>query len=313
MILALALLIGFAQAADPPRVLKDCATCPEMVVVPAGQFMMGAVGANALGAADESDPDTGEQMPLTVTISRPFGLGKFELTYGEYARFMKASGYKPKEGCRVWEDGWVVDPKASWRKPHQPARPTDRDPVVCVSWDDANAYVAWLAKTTGKPYRLPSESEWEYATRAGSAAARPFGNNSFEGVSLSLACENANVFDVTSQATYLFSVPYARCADGFADVAPVGRFKANGFGLYDMIGNVAEWTADCYTGSYWGRPPDGRAWVWQGGCETRALRGGSWASRPLEARSAKRAHATPETHASTIGLRIARDLLPEDQ
>ncbi len=307
MIAFLALFLFSATAAEPPRVLKDCPECPELVIVRAGKFMMGADGANALGAADESDRDTGEQMPLAVTIAKPFALGKFEVSVGDYARFVKASGYKPAPGCRVWHDGWVVDPKATWRAKDP------REAVACVSWDDATAYVAWLTKTTGKPYRLPSESEWEYAVRAGSTAPRPFGNNSFEGVSLSLACENANVFDVTAQAIYLFAVPYARCRDNYAGVAPVGQFKANAFGLHDMIGNVTEWTADCYTGSYWGRPPDGRAWVWQGGCETRSVRGGSWASRPTEARSAKRMQATPDTRDATIGFRIARDLTLEEQ
>lgn len=313
MTLVLALLIAFAHAADPPRVVKDCATCPELAVMPAGKFTMGPAGTNALGAADESDPETGESLPLAVTIAAPFALGRFEVTHAEYARFVAATGYRPDAGCRVWHDGWQVDTAASWRAPVQPKTPRDRDPVNCVSWNDATAYAAWLAKTTGKPYRLPSESEWEYAVRAGSNAARPFGNNSFEGVSLSLACDNGNVFDTTAQAVYLFSAPYARCKDGAADVALVGSYAANSFGVYDMIGNVAEWTADCYTASYWGRPPDGRAWIWQGGCETRALRGGSWASRPSDARSAKRADAPPDRRDTTIGFRVARDLTPEDQ
>jgi formylglycine-generating enzyme required for sulfatase activity len=311
--LLVALLVSLAGAAEPPRTIRDCADCPTLVVIPAGKFTMGNAGGNALGAADESEPETGETLPLAVVLVRPFALGKLEVTRGDFARFVKATGYAPAAGCRVWRDGWAIDPAASWRKPSQPAKPADDHPVNCVGWDDAVAYAAWLAKITGKPYRLPSESEWEYAARAGSTAARPFGNNSFEGVSISLACDNANVFDVTAQAVYLFSVPYARCRDGYADVAPVGRFAANAFGIHDMIGNVAEWLADCYTASYWGRPPDGRAWVWKGGCETRVVRGGSWASRPSDARSAKRFDAAPDARASTIGFRIARDLTPEDQ
>ena len=310
ILLASALLFGAAQAAESPRVIKDCADCPDMIVVPAGRFTMGSPQP---GPGDEVDADTGETWQLAVTIDKPFALGKVEVTRAAFARFIAASGYKPVAGCRVWADGWVQDPSATWQRGPQRDPRADFEPVVCVSWHDAQAYAAWLAKRTGKPYRLPSESEWEYAARAGTTTPRPYGNNSFEGVSISLACDNGNVFDIAGQATHMLAVPYARCNDRFAALAPVSSFTANAFGLYDMIGNAAEWVADCYTSGYWGRPPDGRAWIWQGGCETRGVRGGSWASRPADARSAKRAQADPTTRTTTLGFRIARDLTPEDQ
>lgn len=304
------LLSGAALAAEDAAVtpanaktLRDCPTCPEMVVVPPGKFMLGTAG-----GAEELDADSGEGMPLAVTIEKAFGLGKTEVTTAQYAEFIAQSGYKPEPGCRLWNDRWLVDPKADWRGTGQMRAPKSNAPAVCVSWTDARAYAAWLSAKTGKTYRLPSESEWEYATRAGTTAPRYFGLNSFEGVSISLACDNANVYDVAGQAEYPFPYPYARCKDNFADLAPVASFKPNGFGLYDMIGNVAEWVEDCYTGSYWGRPADQRAWVWQGGCETRGVRGGAWISRPADARSAKRAHEPPTAHTTYIGFRVARDL-----
>lgn len=307
--LAALMVAGVHAAEDDPvvakaaKVIRDCPTCPEIVVVPAGKFVMGTVG-----PAEEIDQDTGEAMPLNVTIEKPFGLGKTEITTAQYAEFIRESGYAPQPGCRLWNDRWLVDPKGDWRGDGVRKQPKQDFPVTCVSWADAKAYAGWLSKKTGKTYRLPSESEWEYAVRGGGNAARYFGMNSFEGVSISLACDHANVYDVTSQATYPFPVPYARCKDNAADLASVASYKPNAYGLYDMIGNVSEWVEDCYTGSYWGRPADQRAWVWQGGCEQRGLRGGSWASRPSEARSAKRSSSPSDARTTTIGFRVARDL-----
>jgi len=289
------------------KTVRDCPTCPEMVVVPAGQFRMGTPA-----GSEEADADTGETLQLNVTIAQPFALAKTEVTYRQFGDFISESKYKPDGGCRVWNDRWVVDANAGWKSPRQPINPKADHAAVCISWNDARAYVAWLSKKTGKPYRLPSESEWEYAVRAGTTAPRFYGMNSFEGVSISLACEYANVYDVTSQAKYPFPIPYARCKDNYDDVALVATFKPNAFGLYDMIGNVWEWVGDCYTGSYWGRPPDGATWTWQGGCEQRGLRGGAWTSRPADARSAKRNAAPADYRATDVGFRVARDLAADE-
>ena len=309
--LALSVLsVGLASAAEDAtvvakaaKIMRDCSTCPEIVVVPAGKFMMGTPG-----GSDEFDEDTGESPQIQINIEKAFGLGKTEVTTAQYGDFVRESGYQPSPGCRLWNDRWIADPKSDWRGDGLRKSPKPTFPVTCVNWNDAKAYAAWLSKKTGKAYRLPSESEWEYAVRAGTTTPRYFGMNSFEGVSISLACDNANVYDVTSQASYPFPYPYARCKDNVADLATVGSFKPNAFGLYDMIGNVSEWVEDCYTGSYWGRPLDQRAWVWQGGCETRGLRGGAWTSRPADARSAKRFNAAADTRTTYIGFRIARDV-----
>ncbi len=290
-------------ASASAKIIRDCPTCPEMVVVPAGKFVMGTPG-----GSEEVEESTGESFQLPVNIEKAFALGKTEITTAQYADFVREAAYKPDPGCRLWNDRWLNDPKSDWRGDGLRKAPKPNFPVTCVSWVDAKAYAAWLSKKTGKTYRLPSESEWEYAVRGGTTSPRYFGFNSFEGVSISLACDNGNVYDVTAQSAYPFPYPYARCKDNFADLAPVGSFKANPFGLHDMIGNVAEWVEDCYTASYWGRPPNQKAWVWQGGCETRGLRGGAWTSRPSEARSAQRQNAAASTRTTYIGFRVARDV-----
>jgi len=285
-----------------PKPVRDCAFCPELIVVPAGSFSMGSPA-----SADERDADTGESQPVAITIAKPFALSRTEITRAQYAAFVRDAEYKPEPGCRVWDDRWHLDARATWDAPRQPKNARDDHPVNCVSWKDAQAYVAWLSEKTGKKYRLPSEAEWEYAARAGTTTPRFFGANSFEDVAVSQACEFANVFDVTGQGVFPLPIPYARCKDNYDDSALVAAFKPNAFGLYDMIGNVWEWVGDCYTASYWGRPADGSAWVWDGGCERRGLRGGAWSSRPSDARSAKRNSAAADYRAVDVGFRIARD------
>jgi formylglycine-generating enzyme required for sulfatase activity len=303
-IVAFSLAVLFSGAALSAETIRDCANCPEIIVVPSGQFVMGTPG-----GAVEMDDDTGETPQLHVTIEKPFGLGKTEVTTQQYADFIRESGYKAEPGCRLWNNRWLTDPKSDWRGAGQMRSPKPTAPAVCVSWNDAQAYVRWLSKKTGQAYRLPSEAEWEYAARAGSTTPRPYGDTSSEEISVTLACDNGNVYDVSAQAEYPFPYPYARCSDKFADLAPVGSFKANAFGLHDMIGNVWEWVEDCYTASYTGRAPDQRPWVWQGGCEARGLRGGSWTSRPADARSAKRQRAPATSKTTYMGFRVARDIV----
>ena len=256
------------QAADSPRppgsTFRDCDNCPEMVVVPVGGFVMGA----------STGPGT-----VVMQFQRAFALGRNEVTRGEYARFIAASGYEPRPGCRNWdpallrfnEDAW-----RGWQNPATPAVAADDHPVTCVSFADARAYVDWLARETAERYRLPSEAEWEYAARAGTTTRYPWGDAPEDG------CESANTYDVTADASYRLGWPHSGCRDGFTDLARVGQLQPNAFNLHDMIGNVREWVQDCATDSYVGRPRDARAWEWLGGCKRRVQRGGSWFSPPDE-------------------------------
>jgi formylglycine-generating enzyme required for sulfatase activity len=271
-----------------PVVVRDCPQCPEMIVVPAGAFAMGTST-----DAYEHDVASGETPPFNVRIRRPFALGRFEVTHAEFATFRRATGYEPALACA----SDAAAPAAT--------------PVRCIGPRDAREYLAWLSGVTGRRYRLPSESEWEYATRAGTPGARFWSaRHSHEGVSISMACDYGNVYDVAARALAL-GVPHARCTDGYADgPAPVGSFLPNPLGFHDLIGNVRERLADCFTNAYKGRPPDERAWVWDE-CRYHAVRGGSWRSRPLVARSAARDYVADDAAADAlqdVGFRVARDV-----
>lgn len=293
-----------ARAADAARApgtsFTDCDGCPEMIVVPDGSFVMGTPG-----AAAARGPAAAESQAIVVAIPRPFALGRFEVTRGQYARFIADSGHEPQDGCRVWDPELArfnEDPRRGWRDIATPASPGDDLPVSCVSFADAQAYVQWLSAKAGARYRLPSEAEWEYAARAGSRTLWPWGDDAADG------CDFANTYDLTGEARYRLGWTEAACRDGQADLAPGGQFGANAFGLHDMIGNVSEWVQDCATGSYVGRPRDARAWEWLGGCAERVQRGGSWLTPASDSRSAARAAAPAGEHAADAGFRVALDL-----
>jgi formylglycine-generating enzyme required for sulfatase activity len=294
-----------AAPALPPGVIRDCPTCPELVIVPAGVFTLGTSA-----SAAEVDAERGEAPPQPVTLSRPFALGRYEVTVGQFREFVAATQYAPNGDCRVASGGaWTRLPDHGWQDPGFATAPVDEDPAVCVSWDDAKAYADWLARATGQKYRLPSETEWEYAARGGTTTPRYFGDHdSDEAALLSVACDYANVYDTSAVIELGLVEPNARCSDGHTYVAAVGSFKPNAFDLHDMIGNAREWVQDCYTATYTGRPLDGRPWEWAGGCELRGVRGGSWASRPSAARAAARGAEPQSLRQADLGFRVARDL-----
>ncbi len=305
--LVLAVAAAPVLAAESPRApgstIRECDGCPELVVIPAGSFVMGTPGAEPARGAGAAEGEV-----AVIRIQRTFGLGRNEVTRAEYARFLADSGYEPEPGCRVWDPAlsrFSEDPRRGFQDPATPAALSEDLPASCVSFSDALAYVRWLSEKTGSHYRLPSEAEWEYAARAGSHALRPWGEEAVDG------CEHANTYDLVAAARYRLGWPEAACRDGYADLAPVGRLGANAFGLHDMIGNVREWVQDCATGSYVGRPRDARAWEWLGGCTERVQRGGSWLSQPAEARSARRDSAPADAHAGDAGFRVALDLESE--
>ncbi len=302
-LLLLAAPQSFAQAA-PAGEPRDCEVCPALALVPPGQLMMGSAP-----DAPEVDAASGESPAVPLSFSRPFLISRHEITVGEFRRFVEAKGAKAVPGCRVWSGRqWVQDHDRSWRDPGFAAPPRDDEPVVCVSWDDARAYAEWLTAESGKRYRLPSEAEWEYVARGGTSFPRYWGeHDSREDLALSLACDNANVYDASAVDAHRFPWPNASCSDRATTLAPVAQYKPNAFGVYDIIGNAREWVMDCYTASYAGRPQDARAWTWQGGCELKGVRGGSWASRPRDARAAARGAELASHRQSDLGFRVARD------
>jgi len=298
--------IAIAQQPVPaqPPATGDCPVCPELALAPPGRFLMGSPP-----DAVELDPATGESPAVAIAMTRPFHVSRREITVREYRRYVEATGAEPASGCRVWlGDQWVHERDRSWRDPGFALPPQDDDPVVCVNWEDARAYADWLSKESGKRYRLPSEAEWEYVARGGTSFPRFWGErDSHEGVPLSLACDYANVYDSSAVETFHFPWPNARCSDRSVAITQVARYKPNAFGVFDIIGNVREWVMDCHTASYAGRPEDARAWTWQGGCELKGVRGGSWASRPRNARAPARGAEPTALRQSDLGFRVVRD------
>jgi formylglycine-generating enzyme required for sulfatase activity len=268
----------------PKDSFKECAQCPEMVVVPAGNFTMGSPDSETGHGKDEGPQHT-------VTIGKPFAVGKFHVTVDQFAAFVATTGYDAGSECR---DVYNYQAEGrSWRNPGFPQ--AGSHPAVCLNWNDAKAYVDWLARTTGKPYRFLTEAEWEYAARArtqpGAYPRYSFGDDEKD------LCRYGNDANVAS------------CDDGYAYTSPVGSFAANGFGLYDMQGNALQWTADCYHDSYNGAPSDGSAWT-AGGCSSRVARGGSWYLGPAYLRAAGRDGTAPDVRYNGYGFRVARTLTP---
>jgi formylglycine-generating enzyme required for sulfatase activity len=246
------------NALKPGSAFKECANCPEMVVVPAGSFIMG------------SNESGNEKPPHTVTIRQPFAVGRFEVTFDEWEACMAHGSCKQEPDDRFWGRG--------------------RRPVINVSWDDAWQYVAWIAKLTGEPYRLLTEAEWEYAARAGTTTTYSWGDDIGEG--------NADCDGCGSQWDN-------------RQTAPVGSFKPNAWGLYDMHGNVWEWVEDPWHDGYEGAPTDGSPWVKDGDASRRVVRGGSWYSGPLFLQAASRSSGFSSGYRIVdIGFRLARTLNP---
>ena len=254
--------------------LKSGGTGPDLVIIEAGVFQMGSL----TGSADERPVHQ-------VTITQPFAISVFEVTHGEYDRFRGvdvAALKNPVEG--------------------RPALPVPADvlarhPVTDLTWPDTEEYVVWLSRETGYRYRLPSEAEWEYVARAGSTTRYPFGDDPDD------ACTYANIADQTLADNYRKYSTVA-CNDGALGIAPVGGFRANDFGVHDMLGNAEEWVADCWRGNYSGS--DGTSRPANGYCTARAVRGGAWDSAPEDATPSFRSFSTDANRAR--GFRVVREL-----
>jgi formylglycine-generating enzyme required for sulfatase activity/dienelactone hydrolase len=285
-------LTSAASGRTAGAVFRDCPDCPEMVVIPAGSFIMGSppeeqAWAASHGAKAEWVSDELPQHPVSL---RSFALGKYDVTRGEYADFIRETGYSAGDGCGHDGAKWSKQAGVDWQNPG--FSQTDRDPVVCVSWQDARAYVSWLnGKMRGsllvsgtEPYRLPSESEWEYAARGGTTTRFWWGDDD------GLAADHAWLESNSGQHTH-----------------PVGLKPANPFGLYDMVSNVWQWTEDCYAETYVDAPADGVASEIGNACR-RVDRGGSWFYPTWLLRSAVRERNPADYRDMMMGFRMARAL-----
>jgi formylglycine-generating enzyme required for sulfatase activity len=255
------------RALKPQDQFQECERCPTMLVMPAGEFVMGSPEGEE-GRRAEEDPQH------TVSITRTFAVAKFEVTFEQWDACHAAGG------CRHTPSDF------NWGRGSQP--------VINVSWNDAQEYVRWISKMTGKQHRLLSEAEWEYADRAGSDTAYPWGSKMDEGKANCDGC--GSKWDIKQVAR----------------PAPIGSFPANAFGLNDMNGNVAEWVEDCCNGSYQAAPSDGSPWT-TGDCGNRVVRGGSWGTDRHSLRVAARQWSATEIRNVNLGFRIARTIKTQDK
>jgi formylglycine-generating enzyme required for sulfatase activity len=280
-------------------VFRDCADCPEMVVIQPGSLTITTLD----GEAGQLDSEAPQHTPAVPTA---IGVGKYEVTKAQFARFVQESGYSISGGCFAWNGRrYEQDASKDWRNPG--FAQTDNDPVVCVNWTDAKAYAEWLTKKTKKRYRLPTETEWEYAARAGTQTSRPWGQNASD------ACRYANVADARAKRDVpgTASWTFHECDDNHAYTAPVGSYPPNAFGLYDMLGNAWEWTESCVDETPADAPSDGRN-LPSGTCEQRVLRGGGWVDSPAFVSYDFRFRINPNDRDFYSGFRVVRtDLVPE--
>jgi formylglycine-generating enzyme required for sulfatase activity/predicted Ser/Thr protein kinase len=270
--------------------IRDCPTCPLMMVLPTGRFEQGSAN-----AANEASRFASPRH--SVLIGRSLAMSSNEVTVAEFREFI-ASAQRETAGCNTYDGRWEYRHDASWQAPG--FAQSDMHPVACVSWDDAVAYVAWLTAKSGYVYRLPSSAEWEYAARAGSDADVPWG------ATAEAACAEANVADYSAAQRFPGWNVFP-CTDNYVNTAPVGSFKANAFGLHDLLGNVFEWVQDCWHDDYTAAPADGSARV-EAGCSERELRGGSWFSAPRYVNTAYRNRFEHGYRSSSVGFRVVREI-----
>ena len=271
---------------------KDCSDCPEMVALPAGEFMMGS-------PKDERGRKGSEGLPRRVVIPKRIAIAKFEVTVDQFSAFVAETGMTVSNLCHILVEisgtrGVWGPPEASFRQPGFEV--TGTQPVVCISLHDAQAYVMWLRRRTGKPYRLPTEAEWEYAARAGTSTAYSFGDDE------TAACGYARFADVSSPLGWGGGCRGDTVAYG---PRPVGSLKPNSSGLFDMHGNAWEWVEDCWTPIVLEIPTDGSAFSRPGSCEVGVMRGGSWAAGYPNLRSATRGSPRATSRYHHLGFRVA--------
>ncbi|MBB6093293.1 formylglycine-generating enzyme required for sulfatase activity [Povalibacter uvarum] len=289
----------------PREATRECEFCPEMVVVPHG---VGIVGASATDRFRNPD----ELPERRFQISESFAVSRYEVTRAQYEAFVRATGQEIRGECltdRAERGKWVMDETTTFRDPG--FSQTDDHPAACVNWDEAKAYIAWLNTRTQGGYRMLTEVEWEYLARAGTTRndIYPWGNEESQG------CDSANGFDQTTLTKYagIDTSGYKTfdplsCRDGWLNTAPVGSLAANAFGVYDLIGNVAEWVEDCTTPSHESLSESGAPPAIEGACARRVTKGGSWGTLAHNLRIAERI-PYPATHRDdSIGIRVARTL-----
>ncbi len=276
--------------AAPDNIRTDPTMSIEFVQVPAGCFRMGDI------YGDGKD----DERPIHEVCLDAFNMAKYSVTVGQFRKFVEATGYVTDSekggGCITVDSNgrWSKVSSANWKNPG--FSQTDSHPVVCVSWNDAAEFCKWLTRQSGRTYRLPTEAEWEYAARAGTSGRNYWGDSPDD------ACKYANVNDRSAAGTKLRKRTTHDCDDGYAFTAPVGSYKPNAFGLYDMMGNVWQWTGDWYSAGYYRISPRMNPRGPASGLR-RVPRGGSWRSSSEHVRAALRVHP-PTGQTAGVGFRL---------
>lgn len=298
-------------AGDLPafKQFKDCDVCSEMVVLQAGEYMMGAtpddfamMKSNAHSAVDKffDNLEYARETPQQLVHIESFAIAKFDVTRGQFAVFAKETHFEGKGCTATHAHGIDRDAEADWADPW--FKQTDRDPVVCVSWNDAQKFIAWINSKVPPDkahYRLPTEAEWEYAARAGTTTPTYWNDPAKQ-------CQYVNANDLSTKdldwAGYNRIVP-ANCNDGYTETSPVDAFPPNPWGLYDMLGNVSQLTADCASSGHFSYANTPRT-----DCKRISIRGPSWSVGPADIRAAFRGLVPPNNRSSVLGFRLAVDL-----
>jgi formylglycine-generating enzyme len=343
-LILLAFAIDYGHAQEPGSTFKDCDECPEMIAIAKGRYVMG-IPRGEEERHQVPPPNFYRGEPMTeITLTKNFAMAKLVVTRGDFARFVKETGWTFPDNKGCWEsygkplattnnirrDMGRPDIVASLNWLNPGFQQEDTHPVVCVAWIDIRAYLTWLSAKAGKTYRLPTEAEWEYVARAGTMTARPWGDEDAP------ACKHANVADMSRAKQYeLDPSPYwiFQCDDGFPNTAPVGSFPPNKYGLYDMIGNVWQVLEDCFEYTLDTIPRDGSPRISDptkrrdpsfriveptvgpyDKCDMRVSRGGSFDIMPYSVRTGYRSRFEiwrPDSGAVRLaieGFRVARTL-----
>jgi len=289
-------VVAVPASARAPRIFRDGAGLPRMVVVPAGRALLGSSAAETTREARTPAFAAFEHPQREVTFAKPFAVGLIHVTRAEFGRFVAAT-HRDMGGCLVALAGkWSAGPLPTYSYANPGFAQRADEPALCVNWADATAYAAWLSARTHHRYRLLTEDEWEYAARGGTGTARWWGD---EATSI---CTRANGGD-RRFAAFMPSDKSANlaCDDGYAFTNPGARFAANPFGLHDMLGNAWQWTADCFAAVAGSPPPPGE-------CTARSIRGGSWHNSVSTLRAATRFSLPPTMRSSSLGFRVMREL-----
>ena len=295
-----------APAAPSTASFTDCAGCPEMATIPAGSATLGSTADERRRAGIIPLFGNREGPPFQVTFAKPFAIGRKEITRAQYRVFVEATKRPDPGMCGVHEsktDSWAPRPGFNWRKPG--FEQADDHPVVCIAYDDAAAYANWLGARTGKPYRLPSDAEWEYAARGGTGTMWYWGDVPEDG------CKQANLLSAGTVARLGFPNSLAGrlvCSGQRSFTVPAGSTPPNPFGLFDMAGNAFEWAADCNSPDNRDARHDGTPRA-AGDCARHYLKGGAfhtpyWLTRP----AVRGAPLASDIRMFAVGFRVARSL-----